>query len=398
MSQDGSKRTINTFALASFLHDFGSDIIYPIWPLFVTTVLGANMAVLGFIDGFGEAIVSLSSAASGYYSDKLKKRKMFIWLGYSFGAVSRVGYAIATVWGWLVPIRALDRFGKIRSAPRDAMVAEVSTDETRGKNFGLLRSMDNFGAVCGITFCIAFFGLGYQTLFLIAAVPSVIAVLLVILFIREPEATTAVLFKGLQLKNLSRDFYLYTISSAIFALGSFSYSFFIMYASKFGFVSSYAPVLYLLFTTVAMFFSLPFGKMSDVIGRKTIIVLSFICWGAAVMCFLWYQTYWGILTGFGLYGLHRAAIEPVQKTFVSELAPNEFRASGLGGFQMVVGLCALPSSLIAGLLWETVDLLAPLYLSLALTVVATIVLLFVKETRVGYTETGAISAEPKGNI
>ncbi len=155
----GSIKTIRTFALAFFLNDLGSDLIYPVWPLFVTTILKANMTVLGFLDGLGEALVSISQAGSGYISDRIKKRKVFIWTGYLLGALSRVGYSISTIWPHLVPFRVLDRMGKIRSAPRDAIVADVSTKENRGKNFGLLRAMDHLGAVFGILICIALFSL-----------------------------------------------------------------------------------------------------------------------------------------------------------------------------------------------------------------------------------------------
>ena len=168
MNQKETKKTIRTFALASFLNDLGSDMIYPIWPLFVTSVLGTPMSALGFIDGLGEAIVSISQAVSGYISDRIRKRKIFVWTGYLFGSLSRVGYAISSVWQHLIPFRILDRAGKIRSAPRDAIIADISTKENRGKNFGLLRAMDNLGAVCGIIVCILFFGLlGYRNLFLI---------------------------------------------------------------------------------------------------------------------------------------------------------------------------------------------------------------------------------------
>lgn len=174
MKKNNSKKTLRTFALASFLNDLGSDMIYPVWPLFVTAVLGGNMAGLGFLDGMGEALVSLSQAASGYLSDKTKKRKVFIWLGYLFGALSRIGYAFAAAWQHLVPFRFLDRAGKIRSAPRDAIIADISTEQTRGGNFGLLRAMDNLGAVCGIIVCILLFKtLGYRNLFLLAAIPSI---------------------------------------------------------------------------------------------------------------------------------------------------------------------------------------------------------------------------------
>lgn len=166
MEQKEKRKIIRIFSLASFLNDMGSDIIYPIWPLFVRS-LGANMTALGFIDGLGEAIVSISQAVSGFVSDKIRKRKFFIWLGYFFGSLSRVGYAFSSAWQHLIPFRILDRAGKIRSVPRDAILADISSNNDRGRNFGILRAMDNLGAVVGILICIFFFGiLGYRNLFL----------------------------------------------------------------------------------------------------------------------------------------------------------------------------------------------------------------------------------------
>ena len=179
------RNAIKIFAIASFLNDMGSDIIYPIWPLFVTTILKANMAALGFLDGLGESIVSVSQGISGSMSDRLRKRKAFIWLGYLFGALSRIGYALSTAWQHLIPFRILDRAGKIRSAPRDAIIADSSTKENRGRNFGLLRTADNLGAVCGILISVLLFSLlGYRKLFLLAAIPSAIGVILVLRFIQ----------------------------------------------------------------------------------------------------------------------------------------------------------------------------------------------------------------------
>ena len=138
-----AQKTIRVFAASSFLNDLGSDMIYPVWPMFVTEALKADMAALGFLDGLGDALVSLSQAGSGYLSDRLKKRKVFIWAGYLCGALSRLGYAAAAVWPHLVPSRVLDRSGKMRNPPRDAEVADISTPSNRGRNFGLLRAMDN---------------------------------------------------------------------------------------------------------------------------------------------------------------------------------------------------------------------------------------------------------------
>jgi len=186
VKQKETRRFMRIFSSASFLNDLGSDMIYPIWPLFVTEFLKANMAVLGLIDGLGDAIVSISQAGSGYLSDRIRKRKIFIWTGYLCGSASRLGYALSTMWQHLIPFRILDRSGKIRGAPRDAIVADISTRETRGRNFGLLRAMDHLGAACGVIISILFFSyLGYRTLFLLASIPSLIGALLVFLFIED---------------------------------------------------------------------------------------------------------------------------------------------------------------------------------------------------------------------
>jgi MFS family permease len=380
MNQEETRGTVRTFALASFLNDLGSDMIYPVWPLFVTVFLGADVAVLGFIDGLGDAVVSISQAVSGYISDRTRKRKVFVWTGYLFGSASRLGYALSTLWEHLIPFRILDRAGKMRGAPRDAIVADVSTRENRGRNFGLLRAMDNLGAVCGIIICIIFFSiLGYQKLFLIAAVPSIIGAVMVFFLIKERKTAEGRIYKGFSLKNLDSNAKLFFVLSAFFALGSFSYSFLLIYATAFGYQDNFVPVLYLIFTAVASVFSLPFGKLADKIGRKTVVGLAFVFWGIVCLSLVLSQNFAVIGLAFVLYGLHRGALEPVQKTFVSELAPEEYRASGLGAFQLITGLCALPSSVVAGLLWDQIGLWAPFSFSLGLTVLSMTMLVFVKE-------------------
>ena len=355
-------------------------MISPVWPLFVTEVLGANMAVLGLIDGIGETIVSLSKAMTGYISDRIKKRKIFIWIGYLFGSFSRIGYAITTVWQWLIPFRILDRAGKIRSAPRDAIVADISNHKNRSINFSILEAMDDLGAVVGIVLCIVLFQyLGYRNLFMIAAIPSVIAVFLVILFIKEKKQTEIKLYEGLRFKDLNGNLKLLFFLSAIFQLGAFTYSFLLIFAKEFGFKIVFIPILYLIFTATASVFAIPFGELTSKIGRKGVFAISYLLWALVCLSFILWQSYWTILITFAIYGIHKGALKPVQKTFVAELAPKRFRASTLGAYQMVLGFCALPASFVAGLLWDKINFFAPFIFSLILTAIAIFLLIFVKE-------------------
>ncbi len=377
-----TRKTIRTFAAASFLNDLGSDIIYPIWPLFVTQVLRANMSVLGLLDGLGEAIVSLSQAAAGYWSDKVRKRKVFVWIGYLCGAASRLGYAASSAWPHLVPFRVLDRAGKIRSAPRDAIIADISTDADRGRHFGLLRAMDNAGAVVGIVISIALFdALGYRLLFALAAVPSVLGALLILRTVREPKEPRARVFKGLSLRDIDRDLALYIVLNGVFALGAFTYSFLLLDARAAGFRTGFIPVLYLVYSVTAAALSYPFGRLSDRIGRKPVMFIAYGAWAAVCAGVVLTDSLPAVAGLFVLFGVHKAALEPVQKTIAAELAPQPYRASVLGGFQMVVGLTALPASLLAGLLWDKAGRTTPFFVSLGLTAAAAFLLLFVKERR-----------------
>lgn len=344
--------------------------------------MGANMALLGLIDGLGEAFVSISKAISGYLSDRVRKRKFFIWSGYILGSVSRIGYALSPTWHWLVPFKILDRAGKIRAAPRDAMVADISTNDNRGGNFGLMKAMDNLGAVCGIVICLLLFEhIGFTNLFIIAAIPSLASAWLIFRYIKETKSPEHKIFAGLSFKDLSFNFKLFLFLNSVFTLGAFSYSFLLIYAGKSGFKATYLPLFYLIITVTAALFSLPMGKLSDKIGRKKVMYLAFVLWGLICLSFILSTDRIIVVAAFILYGLHKAALETVQKTYAAELSPDCFRASGLGVFQMAIGLCALPASVIAGFLWDKINMHAPFYLSLGLTLTACAILVFVKEIR-----------------
>ena len=374
-----TKRTVWTFALASFFHDAGSDMILSIWPMFLTTVLGANMSAVGLIDGLGDAVVSIAQAISGYASDRMRKRKIFVWLGYLFSGISKIGYAFAPAWQWVIPFRILDRSGKMRGAPRDAIVSDLSSLENRGRHFGILRMMDNAGAMLGIIttiFLIRF--LPVRTIIFFASVPSLIAVFLVILLYKEIDPDGSKVFRGIRFKDISPSLKLYTALNAVFMLGSFSYSFLLLSAQSAGFAIGTIPVLYLLYTAIAAGLSLQFGKLADRIGRKPVLLFSFACWIAVTLLFLFVNSKAGVIAAMALYGVHIASLDPVQKAFTAELAPKGFTASTLGGFQMIMGFVSFFASFLAGILWDGFGMQYAYLLSLALTICATVMLVFLK--------------------
>jgi len=374
------KRTVWLFASASFLHDMGADMIFSIWPMFLTEILGANKTIVGLIDGFGDAIVSIAQAVSGYVSDKIRKRKVFVWMGYFFGGIAKIGYAFSPTWHWVMPFRILDRSGKMRGAPRDAIVSDLSTVQNRGRHFGILRMMDYSGAIVGIIASIVFLRfMSIRTMLLIAAIPSMLAVLLVIFAYHEKKPIAQNIFKGIRLKDLSPDLRLYIMVSALFTLGAFSYSFLLLSAKQFGFQTGTMPILYLLYSAVAALLSIPFGKLADRIGRKPVLFFSFTCWAVVALLFIFTHSMMIVILAFALYGIHIASLEPVQRTLAAELAPKDLVASTLGGYQMVIGLCSLPASLVAGILWDRMGIVAPYTLSLILTVFAMFLLLFLKD-------------------
>ena len=373
---------IRVFGLASLLNDLGAYLIFPIWPVFLTSVLGANMTLLGLIDGLGDAMVSVSQAMSGYASDRLKKRKIFIWLGYFFGGLARLGYAISTSWPMIIPFRIFDRMGKIRDAPRDAVVADLSTFQNRGTNFGYLRMMDKVGAVIGIVLCIILMNyFNYSQIFLVAAIPSIIGAAMVVALIREHKDGKIKLYKGIKFKQISKDFKIFVFVSAALSLASFSYSFLLLFAKQEGYPDVVFPLLYLVFTLTAATFSLPFGRLADKIGKKQVMYISLVLWIATCIGFMYFSQIWAIAIFFILYGLHKAALEPTQKAIVSDLAPAKYRASAIGGFEMIMGLCALPASLIAGILWDASSPKTTFLIAGILSVLSIILLIFVKHEK-----------------
>jgi MFS family permease len=368
------------FGAASFMNDTGSDMIAPIWPTFLTTQLGLTQGQVQIVDGLALTITSLSKLGAGYVSDRTGKRKAFITLGYTLSMVARIGFILATYayqFFQIVLWKSLDRLGKMRGPPRDAIVAGHVTEKERGSAFGVLRALDTAGAVFGTI--IAFFlfqFIGYIGIILLAVIPTVGSIIVVSVLVKEKRGKDV--FKGVSFRGLDRNLKLLLVSSVLFALATFSYSLLILYSSNYGYTVPQQTLLYLLFTTIYAASAYPFGWLSDKIGRKSAMAIAFFfliltsAWVYLVLDPLM------IIPMFAFFGLMNGALDPVQTSFVADLVEEERRASIIGAFQMAVGISAFPAGLVFGYLWDFYTPVAAFQYSIVLSLFALLILTLVK--------------------
>jgi len=363
----GFGKNVFIAGLVSFFMDVSSEMIYPLVPLFLANVLGVNKSVIGLIEGIAESTASLLKVFSGWFSDRIGDRKWLMAAGYGISTFSRPILALATGWQHVMGSRFIDRFGKgVRTAPRDAIIAESSEKTHLGRAFGFHRSMDTMGAVVGPA--LAFFLLGlfsnnYRWLFWLSMIPGAIAVLLIIFFITEKKNTPVAYPERpkLTLKHFDWKFKFFVAIATLFAIGNSSDVFLILRAQQAGIPTLMIPVVYLVFNLVYSLSSMPAGIAADRFGRKRVILLGFVLFAILYYGFAVAAGAAAIWVLFAFYGLFMGLTEGIQKAFLATIIPQDFKATAFGVFNTAVGIAAFPASLIGGWLWDRISPAATFY-------------------------------------
>jgi len=348
-------KNIILLGLVSLLNDISSEIIQPILPLFIATLGGSSIAV-GMIGGLSDGIPSIFKIFAGYWSDRLGKRKPLVVAGYGISALAKMLLPFSPGWQGVFVIKGTERLGKgIRSAPRDAMIAESAEKEARGRGFGLHRAMDTSGAIVGsaLAYLLWRAGLDFRTILLIAGVFSIVAL---VPFARVKESFKSPGAKmELSLWDLSPDLRKFIAIASLFALGNFSYMFFILRAQEFftGAMAVGAPLLlYIFFNVVYGALAMPIGIWSDRVGRKNVLTIGYGVFAVTSLGFAYVSSAAGLIVLFALYGLIFAMVDASERAFVSDLSCATVRCTSLGIYYGAVGISAIISGLIAGVLWQ----------------------------------------------
>jgi MFS family permease len=385
--------------IVSLLTDISSEMIFTLVPLFLRNVLLVPTTIVGLVGGLSDSTDAIFRIFSGWFSDKIGKRKLLAVVGYSLSTIIKPFMYLANTWGAVLAIRFGDRVGKgIRSSPRDALVASSVLPHERGKGFGFHRAMDTTGATLGLilTAIIIYLVQGgglelslksYQWLVLVGTIPAVLGVIVLLVFVREKRGeeglgdglkTGASTAKG----GFDIRFKIFLAIMAVFTLGNSSDFFLILRAQNLEVPLVQVTLMLALFNATYAVTSLPMGILSDRLGRRRVISLGWFIYGLVYLGFALASSIWLAWLLFAFYGIYYGIVEGVAKAFIADLVPEGRRGTAYGLYQGVTGLMLLPASLIAGWLWEALNPSAPFYFGAGLAFLAMVgILALIKEPK-----------------
>jgi len=384
----GISANILLLGVVSFLNDLSSEMFAPILPMFITSLGGAGL-IVGLIGGLQDSIASILKVLSGYWSDRVGRRKIFVFSGYLTSAIFKLLLAFSRIWQHILLFVSFERVGKgLRTAPRDAIIAD-SMPEARGKGFGIHRALDTLGAILGGIMALVlywFLEFGFTSIIFIAAIIAFIS-LSPLYFVKDAKREPQKINLQISLKKLPKPLMLFIMVATVFALANFTYMFFILKAA-----AAFMPLmpvkesialaifLYVLFNIFYALFAIPFGTLSDRIGKRRVLISGYLLFSVTCLGFAFFDSLLAFLVLFPLYGVVYAMVDGNQRAFVSDLSTEDLRATALGTFHTMIGIIALPASLIAGVLWTITPTLTFLFGS-SVSIISVILFVVLRNTK-----------------
>src|SRR5512135_453734 len=357
-------RNVWAVGFTSFFMDVSSEMVLNILPLFLANVLGVKTNIIGLIEGIAEATASLLKLFSGWLSDRVGGRKWLAVLGYGLSALSKPFFYIASSWELIAGVRWADRAGKgIRTAPRDALVADSVTKETRGLAFGFHRAMDTAGAMVGLIIAVLVVWLAqkntldltkptFQTVVLISLLPAFLAVLSLAVGAKDVPVKGQRAAPKFSLRSMGRPFSVFLVIVSIFTLGNSSDAFLVLRAQNLGVTVIGILAMLAMFNLIYALVSTPAGSLSDRIGRRRLIVAGWLVYAAIYLGFALAQAAWQVWALYVVYGLYYGMAYGTANALVADLVPEQLRGTAYGTYNATIGILAFPASFIAGLLWQ----------------------------------------------
>lgn len=357
-------RNVWAVGLTSFFMDISSEMVMYILPLFLANALGVQTAIIGLIEGFAEATASILKLFSGWLSDRLGGRKWLAVFGYGLSAVAKPFFYFANTWGLVAGVRWADRVGKgIRTAPRDALVADSVTKEIRGLAFGFHRAMDTAGAMVGILIAALVVWLAqknsmelsrytFQIIVLVSMIPAFLAVLSLAIGAKDVPVQGQRTAPKLSLRGMGKPFIIFLVIVGIFTLGNSSDAFLVLRAQNLGISVTGILIMLVMFNLIYSLISTPAGSLSDRIGRRRLIIGGWLVYAVIYLGFAFAQAAWQIWLLYVAYGLYYGMAYGTANALVADLVPQNLRGTAYGTYNATIGILAFPASFIAGLLWQ----------------------------------------------
>jgi MFS family permease len=375
----GGMRNVTILGLVSFFTDFSTEMVLGVLPLFIISSLGVSRAILGTIEGSSELTSYAFRLVSGSLSDKIGRRKIFIIAGYGLSTITKPFFAVSSGWTDVFVVRFGDRMGKgLRTAPRDALIADSVQESRAGRAFGLHRTIDQIGAIVGpiATFALLQF-IDIRGIFLISLIPGAIAALILVFFVKEVALKRSASARRTTLSNIShvirdnRPFVILLIITGIFGIGAFNFSFILLRASDLGIADSLIPLLYAIINVAHTTISIPSGFLADKVRKEKVLIFGYSVFAIStvLMILISGNTFYAYMLA-AIFGLYMGISETVQRAVVPRYVISELRGTAYGLYNVVIGITFFVANIVFGFLWDSYGLHTAVYYSIIVTVTA----------------------------